>query len=68
MSKTLQDKYNQVNVQLDNTIRAANAEMSTLRDRISTLQSEQQAMARKNQEMNESLHSKTRQFNKLKVF
>lgn len=39
-----------------------------LRDKINALHSEQQAQKRKNVELNDTLHDKVRQFNKLQVF
>lgn len=67
MAKTLQDKYTELNVQMDSTIREANAEIGSLRDKISSAENEKQAHKKKCVEATEGLQEKTRQYNKLQV-
>lgn len=67
MAKTLQEKYRDVNGQMDNIIHEANTEIGSLRDKIVVLQNEQHAIKCKNIEINDSLQDKTRQCQKLQV-
>ncbi|CCG81233.1 Putative uncharacterized protein [Taphrina deformans PYCC 5710] len=67
MSKILQEKYKDVNGQVDNIIREANTEIGTLREKIVALQNEQSTAKRKNSEINESLQEKNKQFHKLQT-
>ncbi|OLL25966.1 E3 ubiquitin-protein ligase CCNB1IP1 [Neolecta irregularis DAH-3] len=67
LSKTLQEKYNNVNNQLDSLIRDANAEMGGLKGQVSSLQKDNENSRKKNHELLDSLQEKSRQFHKLQL-
>ena len=67
MSKTLRDKYSDVNKKMDNVIREANLEIGGLREKINEFEKEQQTLRKKTSELTDALQDKNRQFNKLQV-
>ncbi|KAL5330188.1 hypothetical protein ACEPPN_003713 [Leptodophora sp. 'Broadleaf-Isolate-01'] len=60
LAKSLTDKYNMLNTQVDKVVHDANGEISSLRNTISSLQVEQNNLQRKNEEITISLREKTR--------
>ena len=67
IAKNLQQKYNEVNAQMDNIIREANAEIESLRDGMTGMQGEVQGQQRKIHDLSDALQEKTKQNNKLQV-
>ncbi|KAH0551680.1 hypothetical protein GP486_007104, partial [Trichoglossum hirsutum] len=60
LAKSLADKYSNLSLQMDKIIHDANAEISLLRDKISTLELDRQHIQRKNHELAEAYRVKNR--------
>ncbi|CAM1511076.1 Fc.00g085890.m01.CDS01 [Cosmosporella sp. VM-42] len=58
--KTLTEKYSNLSIQLDKTVNDANAEIDGLQNKFSSLATEQDALRRKNEELNQAYREKTR--------
>ncbi|KAF4633541.1 hypothetical protein G7Y89_g4578 [Cudoniella acicularis] len=60
MSKNLQEKYSTLNMQMDKIINDANAEISNLRNKLSSMQIDQDNLRRKNEEITQAFREKSR--------
>ncbi|KAJ5042422.1 uncharacterized protein L3040_004971 [Drepanopeziza brunnea f. sp. 'multigermtubi'] len=60
LAKNLTDKYTTLNTQVDKIVHDANGEISNLRNRISSLQVDQDTLRRKNEEVMQALREKNR--------
>ncbi|KAI8809238.1 hypothetical protein BJ742DRAFT_677056 [Cladochytrium replicatum] len=65
--KSLDEKYTNLDRQVASIIREANQEIQTLREKMSSMQKEQELEKRRNHELGEQYAEKTRQFQKLQV-
>ncbi|KAH6676297.1 cyclin B1 interacting protein-like protein 1 [Halenospora varia] len=60
MSKSLSEQYNTLNIQMDKIINDANSEISNLRNKLATMETEQESLRRKNEEITQALREKSR--------
>ncbi|RUP47413.1 hypothetical protein BC936DRAFT_145762, partial [Jimgerdemannia flammicorona] len=65
--KNLEDKYSGLEKQLQGIVRDANAEITSLRERVTALQKDQELEKRKAHDLHDQLLEKTRQFQKLQT-
>ncbi|KAG9294629.1 hypothetical protein G9A89_008108 [Geosiphon pyriformis] len=65
--KNLEEKYTQIEKNLQGVMRDAQAEINTLSDRVSALQKDIELEKRKSHDLSEQLQEKGRQFSKLQV-
>lgn len=60
LAKSLTDKYSTLNTQMDKIIHDANSEISSLRNKIISMSTDQDALRRKNEELNHHLREKNK--------
>ncbi|BCR90289.1 uncharacterized protein ACHE_60175S [Aspergillus chevalieri] len=65
LGKTLTEKYTTLNTQMDKVIHNANSEISTLQARLSDMQTAQEQLKKKNQELFEMYRDKSRKFTQI---
>ncbi|KAK9449860.1 uncharacterized protein V1518DRAFT_231812 [Limtongia smithiae] len=63
--KSLGDKYQKLNQQMDKLVNDANSEISALLERLAAVKKEREMLIKKNAEIADSLHSKNVQYTKL---
>ncbi|CAD6499063.1 BgTH12-04715 [Blumeria graminis f. sp. triticale] len=61
-AKNLTKKYGTLNAQMDKIIHDANSELSNMRDKMTNMQAEQDALRKKNKELIQQLRDKTRKY------
>ncbi|PYI11525.1 cyclin [Aspergillus sclerotiicarbonarius CBS 121057] len=65
LAKTLTDKYTNLNTQLDKVIHNANSEISALQARVSDMQTTQEQLRKKNQELVDMYREKCKKFTQM---
>ncbi|KAL3479331.1 hypothetical protein BJX99DRAFT_244928 [Aspergillus californicus] len=65
LGKTLTDKYTNLNTQMDKVIHNANTEISTLQARLADMQTAQEQLRKKNQELADMYREKCKKFSQI---